>query len=120
MMTKARGMTLTSLILVLAVVIIVAGFGFKLVMPYVQYYTIQKAFHEIASNPEMKSASRRDVIAAWQRYAEVDNMSPITDSDIDVENQSDGLHISASYSVRVHVVGNVSLLLDFNPSASSP
>ena len=119
-MTNARGMTLTGLIVILAAVFVLASVGFKLVTPYVQSYTIQKTFREIAANPELKSASRRDVVAAWQRYAEVDNMSPITDSDIEVEKQADGLRISASYSVRVRLVGNVSLLLDFNPSSGSP
>ena len=118
-MKRQRGISLSGLIIVLAVVGVFAALGFKLFNPYVQYFSIQKTFKALAQNPELKSGNRREVAIAFQRYALIDNITAISEEDIEVKKDGNTLVISASYSVKVPLAANYSLLVDFNPSSAS-
>lgn len=118
-MKKQRGVTLTGLFLVLFVLIIGAMLGFKLFIPYSQYFTVQKIFQQLAANPEVRSGTRRDAMAAWSRYAAVENITTISGDDIEIAKEGNGVVISASYSVKVPLFHNISLLIDFNPTSAS-
>ena len=96
-----------------------AMLGFKLFNPYVQYFTIQKTFKSLVQNPELRNGSRRDVLVAYQRYALIDSITAISEEDIEVKKEGNALVISANYSVKVPLVANVSLLVDFAPSSAS-
>ena len=118
-MKTQRGVTLTGLILVLFVIIIVALLGFKLFTPYSQYFTIQKAFKTLALKPEVRTGTRRDAMAAWQPIATVENITTLSGDDIEITKEGNEVVISASYSVRVPLFANISLLIDFNPTSAS-
>ena len=118
-MKRARGISLTELIVILAVLSVVAILGFKLVNPYLQYYAIQRTFKTMAADAELKTAPRTSIVAAWSRYASIDNMDPISGDDILVTREGDTMEISASYTVKVPLVANISLLLDFNPTSAT-
>ena len=49
----------------------------------------------------------------------MNNISLVTAEDIDIVNNSGGLSLSVSYSVKIPLVGNASLVLEFNPSSST-
>jgi hypothetical protein len=120
-MNRQKGVTLSGLIIVLFLLMMVALLGFKLFTPYSQYFTIQKVFKAVAAKPEAKSGNRKDVLAAWSSYATVENISTISGEDIEVTKDGNAVVISASYSVKVPLFRNISLLIDFNPtSAGAP
>ena len=118
-MEKQRGITVTGLIAVLVVVFMAALLGFKLFTPYMQFFAIQKTFKVLATNPEFRSGNRREIVSAFQRYAAVDDLTAIRNEDIEIGKEGGNLVISASYSVKVPLVSNVSLLIDFAPSSAS-
>jgi len=118
-MKRQLGVTLTGLIFVSFVLIVVALLGFKLFTPYMQYYTIQKTFRALAVLPEVRSGSRRDLVVPWSRYAEIENITAISGDDIEITKDGNQVTLSASYSVKVPLFANISLLIDFNPSSSA-
>jgi len=99
--------------------IFVALLGFKLFGPYVQYFTIQKTLKEIAHDPEMKSGNAHDIKLAYVKHAMIDNIDNVSPDDIDIDKDGDTLILSATYSVKVPLVYNVSLLIDFNASSNN-
>src|SRR4051812_38237901 len=117
-MRTQKGLTITGLILVLFVIMFVALLGFKLFTPYVQYFTIQKAFRTMAQNPAVRSGTRRDAMAAWAPIATIENITTLSGDDIEITKQGNDVVVSASYSVRVPLFANISLLIDFNPSSA--
>ena len=120
-MKRQSGVTLSGLIIVLFLLIFGALLGFKLFTPYTQYFTIQKAFKNLSQRSEVRAGTRRDVMAAWQPIALVENITTISGDDIELTKEGNEVIISASYSVKVPLFANISLLIDFNPtSASSP
>ena len=84
-----------------------------------EFFTIQKNFKAIVANPELKAATRKEILAAFDRYRIIDNTTAITGEDIEVTKDGANIVISASYSVKVPLVSNISLLLDFAPSSAA-
>ena len=117
-MKKQRGITLTGLIVILVLLGVGAMLGFKLFNPYMQYFTIKKTFKTLAQNPELRSGNRREVVSAYQRYSLIDSITSISEEDIEVRKDGNTIVISANYSVKVPLVANISLLVDFAPSSA--
>lgn len=117
-MRKQRGITLTGLIVVLVLLGMAATLGFKLFNPYMQYFTIKKTFKTLAQNPELGGGNRREVLNAYQRYSLIDSITSISEEDIEVKKDGNTLVIRANYSVKVPLVANISLLVDFAPSSA--
>ena len=118
-MKKQRGVSLGGLIVVLFLLIIGALLGFKLFTPYTQYFTVQKTFKALAQNPDLRSGNRREIAAAFQRYQVIDNITAIGGDDIEITKDGNEITLSASYSVKVPLFHNISLLIDFAPTSTS-
>jgi len=115
---KQKGITFTGFILIAAGLIFVAILGMKTVPAYIHSAQIAQIFRTMAADPAMQGASIRDIKDSYNKRADVDYITDITSDDIDISKNDGRLVLSASYSVKIPVVGNVTLLLDFNPSSS--
>ncbi len=104
---------------VLFLLIVVALLGFKLFKPYAEYFTIQKSFKTLSQKPEVKSGNRRDVMAAWQPIAVIQDIKTLSGDDIEITKEGNEVIISASYQVKVPLFHNISLLIDFNPTSAT-
>ena len=118
-MKRQLGVTLTGMIFVSFVLIMVALLGFKLFNPYMQYFAIVKTFKAIAVNLEVRNGTRRDFVGPWSRYAQIENITAISGDDVEITKEGNSITLSASYSVKVPLFANFSLLIDFNPSSAS-
>ena len=118
-MKKQMGVSLGGLIVVLFVLIFVALLGFKLFTPYSEYFTIQKAFKQMAANPEVKSGNKSALMTAWFPIAQISNIRAISGEDIEVAKEGNEVTISASYTVKVPLFSNISLVIDFAPKATA-
>ena len=116
-MKKQRGVSLLGLIAGLVLLGAGALLGFKLFTPYMQYFTIQKTFRAIAQIPEVRNGTRKDVLNAYQRYALIDSITAIAEEDIEITKTGNAVVLSANYSVKVPLVANFSLVVDFAPSS---
>jgi hypothetical protein len=115
-MKRQHGLSLGIFILVCFLLVLTALVGFKLATPYMEYFTIQKAFKAIAADPELKT--RKDVENAFQRRTMIDSITHVSPADLDIEIDGSDIQISSSYSVKVPLVANISLFMDFNASSS--
>lgn len=114
-MHQQRGITLTGF-LVFAVLFIAAMLlGFKIGPAYMEYLTIQKTLRTLAAEPAMKTATRGEFNSAWNARAGMDNIKAIGYDDIQIEKDGSGIVLSAEYSVRVPLFGNLSALMEFKP-----
>lgn len=116
--TQQTGMSLGQLLVGAFVVIVVAMLGIKMVPAYIHSAQISQIFREIASDPAMREASDKEVEMSYRKRASVNYIEELDVEDIIIERDKGGLHLSAHYEVRIPLVGNVSLVLTFNPSSS--
>lgn len=116
-MRKQQGLTLSGLVLWAVVVVVLVLLGLKIGPAYMEYYTIEKTFKTIVSEPGMRNAQRSEIERAFASRAAIDNIQSISPTDIEVSKDGGNLVISASYSTKVPLFGNMSACLDFNPSS---
>lgn len=113
-MKKQQGLSLIGMILVSAVVIGVAVIGMKVVPSVIEYYTVMKHIKTIANSGASTVA---DVRNAYDRQSTVDETPSITGADLDVTKEGNQLVISFEYTKKVHLAGNVSLLIEYAGSS---
>lgn len=115
---KQSGVTFGGFIMVLALLGGLAIFGMKLVPAYMEDGKIQKAFDAITHDPAMQTATVAEIKDSfYKRAVTMDNVTMVSENDIVIGKDGGRLTLSASYSKKIPVAGNVSLLLEFNPSA---
>jgi hypothetical protein len=115
---RQRGITFVGFIMIAAGLIFVAVLGMKLVPAYVHSAQIAQIFKTMASDPAMQSATIREIKESYSKRASINYITDITAEDIEISKDDGRLKLSTSYSVKIPVAGNVTLLLEFNPSSS--
>ena len=114
---KQRGLTLSGFIFGAFILVLVGITGLKMIPAYMQNATIKGLFVTIANDPEMQGASLGPVKMSYLRRASVEDIRTITVDDIEISKDDGDLRLSASYAVKIPLVANVSLYLEFNPSS---
>lgn len=114
-MHQQRGITLTGFLIFAVIFIAALLLGFKIGPAYMEFYTIQKTLRTLAAEPAMKTASRGEFNSAWNARAGMDNIKAIGYDDVQIEKDGSGIVLSAEYSVRVPLFGNLSALMEFKP-----
>ena len=115
---QQRGITLGGFMIGAFVLVIVAITGLKLVPAYIQDARINSIFKEIAHDPDMQKATPHDIQVSFEKRATIDDITAIKPSDVDISSDGDTPVLSANYVVKVPLVGNISLYLEFNPSSA--
>ena len=116
---QQRGVTFSGFLLVIVILAVVATFSMKLIPAYMQNGKIQKAFDAIVRDPAMQTAPIKDIrMSFYNRAITMDSVTVINQEDIEIGKDNGALVLSASYNVKVPLAGNVSLLLEFNPSTA--
>ncbi len=110
-MRKQLGLSLTGLLIVSAVLVFVAIVGFKVAPSYIEYFTIKRVVNDIAM--ENRGGSVKDVISAFNKRAQIDDIRSLRGNDLEVSKTGEGFEIRAEYSVVVPLFSNISAQIDF-------
>ncbi len=115
MPVQQRGISFGGFLMGAFLLVIIGISLLKLVPAYIEYARIDSVFAEIVRDSAMDKASPREIRAAFEKRASIDDISAISANDIDIASDGGRLDLSASYSVKVPLFGNVSIILEFNP-----
>jgi hypothetical protein len=116
-MKQERGMTLISLLIVGSLAMSCVVLGLKLVPVYSEFFAVKKAFSKVVSSadPTAPAATFR---AAFQRFAQVDDIHSIDPQTIGVSKDSGKVSLQVSYRREVPLFANVGLYFDFDVSSN--
>lgn len=117
-MDRERGMSMVGIAFTAVVVVVVVLVCFRLLPTLIEYWEIRSALSRIVNNPELKNASPQAIRAAFDRQAQVDDITSVQGKDIEIHKQGGELTLSASYFKRVPLAGSVSLCFDFDITAA--
>jgi len=112
------GIGFVGVFLIIGAVIITATLALKVIPAYWNSGDINRLFKVIANDPAMKAATVREIRESFRKRAMMDSISTITAKDIQIDKSEGPLILSTSYVVKVPLVGNASLMLEFNPSSA--
>ena len=115
---KQQGVTFGGFIMVLALLGGLAIFSMKLIPAYMENGKIQKAFDSIVQDPAMQSGTVAEIKDSFYKRANVmDSVTMLDSKDVVINKEGNSLKLSASYSKKIPLAGNLSLVIDFAPSA---
>ena len=103
------GISLTGLILVLAVLGVVAVFALKLLPTYFEYGAVKDAI----VRAKEAGGTPREIQVAFDKNADMNNVTAISGRDLTITREEGGVEVSFAYEKRVPLVGNVSLVIDY-------
>lgn len=118
MPAQQRGITFGGFVFGAFVLVVVGIFGLKLVPAYMEDAQIKTVFNAIAHDPDMQKATTRDIRNSFERRSSIDGIKSIKADDIEITSDNGQPYLSASYSVKVPLAGNISILMEFNPTSA--
>ncbi len=107
---RQRGLSLIGLFLVGIIAVALIALGFKVVPAVVEYIAIERAVQKIKN----EGTTVREIQAAFDRHATIDDITSISSRDLDITKEGDRVVISYAYAKKVPITDNVSLVIDFS------
>ncbi|UCH46835.1 MAG: DUF4845 domain-containing protein [Betaproteobacteria bacterium] len=117
MKSRQQGVTVVGMIFIAAGIVFVVIMALKLVPAYIEYATIQNHLRELARAPDTRNASPREIMAAFNRRAQIDGIASVNGRDLDISREGGEVILSAYYETRIKMVGNISACIEFEPSS---
>lgn len=111
-----RGVSLSGLLVWGFLIVIVAVTGMKLAPDVVEYFKVKKAIAAVAQDGKLTSVA--EVQNAFDRYANIDQISVINGKDLEVSREGNAFVVSVTYERRIRMFGPVSVVLDFEASSA--
>ena len=114
---RQHGLTMTGFLFTAIIAVAVVMIGFRMLPPYIEYFTVKKVMGrtlEETKQPFSLYQFRRD----FDLKASADYIDSVKGSDIEVSKEGNNLVATASWTRTLHLVGNVSLLLEFEATAT--
>lgn len=105
-----RGVSLSGLIFVLAVIGLVAVFAMKVFPTFVEYRAIQGAI--VAAKATRGTVA--EMKETFNKHADIDRIDTISASDLVFSKDNDQQEISYAYKKVIPIFANVSLLIDYS------
>jgi hypothetical protein len=115
-MRRQHGLTMVGFLFVAVVVLVTALLAFRMIPAYIEWYTIQKALD--GAMAETNDPTLNNIRRAMDRKLSADYADAITAKDVEVTKTGNTITASVSWQKKLPVAGNVSILIDFDASAS--
>jgi hypothetical protein len=112
-MVKQRGLSLWGVIIGLAVVGFVGVSAAKLLPAYLEYLSVKKIFNQMESTGSLSAMSVRDIRFDYEKRNAIEDVKNVRADDIEITKAGGETVMTASWSVKVPMVGNASACLDF-------
>jgi Tfp pilus assembly major pilin PilA len=117
MRTRQRGLSMIGFLFVAAVVVTCVMIGFRVLPAYIEHYSVQQALEQsLAETKDLNSAA--EIRKAFQKHADAGYIDSVSARDIDVVKSKNEVTASVSWTRKLPMVANVSLLLEFDASAT--
>ena len=111
-MRKQRGITLSGTIFWLAILGFLGIMAAKMLPAYLEYFSVKKILATMEQGG-MTKGSVRDIRFNYEKLNAVEDVKSVRGDDLEISKTGGEAVISAAWSVKVPLVGNVSACLDF-------
>lgn len=112
--TGQRGVSLTGLIFILAIVGSIAVLGLKVVPTVSEYLAAKKAI----ASAKAAGTTPAEVRSSFDKQADVGYIESISGKDLEIVKNGEAMDVSFAYQKKIQLVGPVSLLIDYEASTA--
>jgi hypothetical protein len=117
MQSRQRGLTMIGFLFVAVVLVMVALLAMKLVPAYIEFFSVKKILNTMGQESDLKSKSNAEIRNDFANRANVGYVTVVKPEDIAIDRHGAVPVISADYTYRTQLVGNISLVVDFSASS---
>ena len=110
MRRNQQGMTLTSFILVLAVVGVFVYMGMKLIPMYSEYFAVKKALDGMASDPGMANNTPEQIKDLFFRRIGADYVDDVKPENVKLARREAGWVLTVDYEARKPLIANLDVV----------
>jgi hypothetical protein len=116
-MGKQRGVSLTGLIITLAVLGFLAVMAAKLLPAYIEYFTVKKMLAAMDQAGDTKGTVR-DIRRSFDTRNAIEDVKSVRGEDLEITKEGGETVLTATWSTKVALVNNISACLDFMVTTS--
>ena len=115
-MRRQGGLSMIGFLFVAFVLLVVALLAFRMIPSYIEYYTVQRALEDALheNNDPTLASVRRSV----ERKLNADYVDSVSAKDVQMSKVGNNITAYVSWERKLPLLHNVSLLMDFNASAT--
>ena len=113
---KERGLSMTGFLFTTIVIIIFALVAFRVVPSYIEFFTVQKALDQTMQEVTQPTAS--EIRRSMDRRLSADYVDSVRSSDVLVGREGNSIVATLSWQKVLHMIGNASILLEFEARSS--
>ena len=112
-MQKQRGLSLIGIMVGIALVGFIGLMAAKLMPVYLEYMSVKKIFNKMESSGSLNSMNVREIRFEYEKLNAVEDIKNVRGDDLEITKAGGETVLSATWSVKTPMVGNLSACLDF-------
>jgi Tfp pilus assembly protein PilE len=116
-MGKQRGVSLTGLIITLAVLGFLAVMAAKLLPAYIEFFAVKKMMAAMEQAGDTKGTVR-DIRRSFDTRNAIEDVKSVRGEDLEITKEGGETVLTATWSTKVPLVSNISACLDFMVTTS--
>lgn len=120
---KQRGLSFLGLIALVGILGFATVIGLKLVPIYMDSWKIDGAMNAVINDPQINDWSRQQVINSMLKRLDIDSVDAVNYSNykesLTVTKKGNSTTISVYYRVETPLIGNLSIVAEFDKSVST-
>jgi|WetSurSiteA1Bulk_404760.scaffolds.fasta_scaffold53011_2 hypothetical protein len=118
-MKRQRGVSLSGLMMAIALIVPAALLGMKVIPSVIEYYQVLKAVKAVAQDSGVKAGTIMDVRVAYTKRLQIGDFTKVLPDDLEItKDEGGGLLIAFSYQDKIPLFANVSLAIDYEGSSA--
>lgn len=111
---KQRGMTMTSIVLLLIIICGVILLVLKITPVYMTHGKVRSAIESMMTIPEIEKKSKSQIQRLLGKRFDINNIRNLPKDAVKIKKHGSYVKITAKYDVKVPLVGNLSALMEFD------
>ena len=115
-----KGLTGIAIILMLAVAAFFIAIALTLFPVYMENFSVASHVHDLKKIPDVKTMTKTDITKRLMRRFDIDNVTNVTEDDIEFVQIPSGWRIEVDYEVRKPFIGNVDIVTIFHEEVEVP
>jgi len=109
-----RGMSITSWIMAIAIVLFFVLLGVRMVPSYLEFHSMSKVLESIKDEPKYRQAPPKQLRKIFNRRIDINGIYDFEQKNLKIDRSKGKTSMILDYEVRKPVAGNVEVVMSFH------
>jgi hypothetical protein len=112
--SRQRGMTFFGFVWMMSLVGFFSLLVIKIGPLYLDHYKVVSSLESLKQDPELPSMNRQQVVAALDKYWEINMVTGATRDSVNLSRDQNGTRVEVVYDATTNVMGNLDVVIHFS------